>query len=400
MLRRLLWENKSRWLMTGAVVGSLVGMILMLFSIQLYIDARSIITKDSDLIGKDFLTVNKKVTIMSTADAANNIFSDEEIEDIRSQPFVEDVAPFVISRYDVTGTFKGNTESIALQTDLWFESIPSKYLDLDDEEWGWEVGDTYLPIVLSSDWLDMFNFRFSQSQGLPMLSESLIESIEMEFKIKGAAPKETFNGRVVGYSQRVSTTILVPQSFMDYANEKFAPGSENEPLQVLLVTDDPTNPELAQYLDENDLITNQDKLKASRTNRILILIVGVIMLIGLIVVALSVLVFILNFQLVISESEDNLRTLIYLGYPPARLSKFYAGIFLKIYLGITVVSVAALFAGKLLLIRYFNKAGIESISQAVGSGLSWKVLVFAVIFAVVFSIGNLLSIRSRVYRLA
>lgn len=386
--------------MTGAVIGSLLGMILMLFSIQLYIDARSIITTDSDLIGKDFLTVNKKVTIMSTADAGNNIFTEEEIADIQAQPFVEDVAPFVISRYDVTGEFQGKSKDIRLQTDLWFESIPTEYLDLQDEAWSWQPGDTLIPLVVSSDWLDMFNFRFSQSQGLPMLSESLIESLEMEFRIDGAAPTERYSGKVVGYSQRVSTTILVPQSFMDYANETFAPGSENMPLQVLLVTDDPTNPELAQYLDDKDLVTNQDKLKASRTNRILILIVGVIMLIGLIVVALSVLVFILNFQLVISESEDNLRTLIYLGYPPATLTKFYAGIFLKIYLGITVVSVAALFAGKWILLRYFNNAGIEAVTEAVGVGLSWKVLVFAIVFAIVFSLSNLISIRSRVFRLS
>lgn len=386
--------------MVGAVVGALVGMTLMLFSIQLYIDAKKIISKDSEIIGKDYLTVNKKVTIMSTADANKNVFTPEEIDEIRSQAFIEDVAPFVISRYDVTGEFQGQSKSISLQTDLWFESVPGKYLDIEDPSWDWQPGDSLVPIIISSDWLDMFNFRFSQSQGLPMLSESLIENISMEFRISGAAPMEKFNGKVVGYSQRVSTTILVPQGFMDYANEKFAPGMENRPLQILLVTSDPTNPELAQYLEENDLMTNEEKLKASRTNRILVLIVGVIMLIGLVVIALSVLVFILNFQLIISESEYNLRNLIYLGFPPARLIKYYSGILLRIYATITALSIIFLFIGKKILLGYFSKSGIEAITDGIGAGLDWKVWGFALVFTLIFGLINLISIRNRINHLA
>ncbi len=386
--------------MAGAIGGSLIGMTLMLFSIQLYIDANKIISKDSDLIGTDYLTVNKKVTIMSTADASGNYFTQAEIDEIKSQPFVEDVAPFVISNYDVTGEFQGSTKGIALQTDLWFESIPGEYLDLGDEQWNWAPGDTFLPIVISSDWLEMFNFRFSQSQGLPMLSESLIENISMKFKIKGAVPKETFMGKIVGYSQRVSTTILVPQEFMDYANAKFAPDVNSDPLQILLVTDDPTNPALAEYMDQNDLQTNREKLKASKTNRILVMIVGVIMLIGLVVILLSILVFILNFQLVISESEQNLRNLIYLGYEPGYLAKYYSGIFAKIFLGVTAASLLLLFIGKKILINYFQNSGIDEISNAVGSGVSFTVLGFAVIFALVFGISNVISIRKRIHKLA
>lgn len=44
----------------------------------------------------------------------------------------------------------------------------------------------------------------------------------LEVELRGEGKRQHFEGRIVGFSDRLNT-ILVPQQFMDWANQTFAP---------------------------------------------------------------------------------------------------------------------------------------------------------------------------------
>ena len=52
--------------------------------------------------------------------------------------------------------------------------------------------------------------------------------IQMDISLRGNGRVEQFKGKIVGFSNRLNT-ILVPQTFMDWANKSLAPGKEAQP---------------------------------------------------------------------------------------------------------------------------------------------------------------------------
>lgn len=52
--------------------------------------------------------------------------------------------------------------------------------------------------------------------------------IQMDITLRGNGRVEQFKGQIAGFSNRLNT-ILVPQTFMDWANMSFAPGKVAHP---------------------------------------------------------------------------------------------------------------------------------------------------------------------------
>ena len=48
-----------------------------------------------------------------------------------------------------------------------FESIPSHWLDINPTAFKWKKGSDFIPIIVSKEFLNLWNFGFAKSQGLP-----------------------------------------------------------------------------------------------------------------------------------------------------------------------------------------------------------------------------------------
>ena len=88
-----------------------------------------------------------------------------------------------------------------------------------------------VPIILSRDYLVLYNFGFASTRGLPTLREGEIGMIPLVVSLYGADGHVTrMRGHIAGFSSRINT-IAVPEAFMQWANGKFAPASRSNDVQ-------------------------------------------------------------------------------------------------------------------------------------------------------------------------
>jgi cell division protein FtsX len=130
------------------------------------------------------------------------------------------------------------------------------------------------------------------------------------------------NGRVVGFSNRISS-MLVPQSFMDWANGRFVQETiKQQPSRVIIKTKDPGNPELTNYLKKESLLTDADKTRFSKYRQIVDFVVTISGITGLLMLSFALLIFSLFIQLTIASCKEEIALLILLGNSPKNLGKF------------------------------------------------------------------------------
>lgn len=74
----------------------------------------------------------------------------------------------------------------------------------------------------------------------------------MDIMMRGNGRVEQYKGNIVGFSNRLNT-ILVPQSFMKWANENFAPNAEAQPARLIIEVSNPADSAIASYFRRKDM---------------------------------------------------------------------------------------------------------------------------------------------------
>ena len=138
---------------------------------------------------------------------------------------------------------------IHLSTDMFFESVPDKFVDIKLDKWHFDESTHTIPIIIPRNYLNLYNFGFAQSRSLPKLSEGLMGLIQMDIMMRGNGRVEQYKGNIVGFSNRLNT-ILVPQSFMKWANENFAPNAEAQPARLIIEVSNPADSAIASYFQK------------------------------------------------------------------------------------------------------------------------------------------------------
>lgn len=388
LLPRILYREQSRRHLVFAFLGTLAGLVLLLSGIQFYLDFRSVLAENRDLLDPEYIVLNKKVNLGQTLRLSQSGFSPEEIADLKEQPFTEEVAPFLSNQFPVSG-YTQNEAFPDFYTELFFEAIPDQFIDVKTEDWQWDPEEGVIPVIIPQDYLNLYNFGFAPSQGLPQIPKGVISMIDFKLRLqgKGRGNYNDYNGKIVGFSNRVHS-ILVPLDFLQWANAKYGYFDQSSPSQLILVSMDPTNPAIVQYLNEKGYDTIKEKLKSSRMNIILHFVMGFLLLIAAIIIGLAFLVFMLSLQLMISRSADKIVRLNKLGLQYKEISRPYILLLLVLMFGISTLSllVTGLITG--LLHRY-----AENWSLDISSSLQGVVYLVTLCLTILITAANILAIR-------
>ena len=384
MLDQVLLNPRNRWQTLGASLGVFIALFLLLFSLQIYLDIQVLTQGASD---NNFLIINK--------DFAKNkreklSFSPEEIVEMREQPFISQVDAFESNTYQVALS----STRMRFTTLLFFQSIPSIYLDVDTTLFQWKPGDN-LPIVLSSDYLTLYNFGFAPSQGLPRFSAETISLVDFTVTIGGQGKRESFTAYVAGFTPNINS-ILVPPEFMAYANATYGDSIQAKaPTQVIAETDNPYSLALEEFLDQEGYEVSRGGLIGGELKSTLYLLLALVVVIGLIIVSLALLVFILNFQVLVAQASQDIRLLLQLGYRietiAGTLSRRLLTRFSWLAGGVFVL---------LFLIKYSITASVIEQGYALGYFPNVLVLVAGVALCALFIFINHRSIQQNVQDLA
>ena len=334
---RILWQDHSRTHLIWAFLGTLAGFVLLLAGIQFYTDLKNVLAENRDLLDPEYIVINKKVNIGQTLGLESG-FSQKEIEEIRAQPFADRVDPFLSNAFPVSG-YTENERFPDFYTELFFEAIPDEYIDVKSEDWHWDPVKGTIPIIIPQDYLNLYNFGFAPSQGLPQVPKGIISMINFRIRLRGQGTGnyDDYTGRIVGFSNRIHS-ILVPLDFLQWANDKYGYFKKAEPSQVILVSKDPTDPSIVRFLDEKGYDTIREKLKSSRMNIILKFLISFLVAVAGIIIGLAFLVFLISLQLMISRSSDKIRRLNKLGFHYREISRPYIVLLMILMAGVTGLS--------------------------------------------------------------
>lgn len=320
---RLLRHNISAGQIIGYAVANLVGLAIVLTAVQFYRDFASGGDGDKDsMLTSDFLILSKKVSMLNTLGAGSTSFSREEIEDIASKPWCVKVGEFRSADFNVYASMELGGRGMS--TYLFFEAIPDEFIDIKPNGWSFDEDKPVIPIVLSKDYLTLYNFGFAATRGLPKLSEDLISKVPLKMRLSGNGNSGVYEARIVGFSSRLNT-IAVPEAVMNWADSIYSePGEYAEgPSRIIVEVKNPGDPEVTDFVKKRGYEIAGDKADTSRTAFILNLVTGIVMTIGIVITVLAFFILTLSLYLLLQKNRGKLRDLILLGYTPAQVSRYY-----------------------------------------------------------------------------
>ena len=357
----MLYKLQKNTLVKSQVIGYAltlcIGVCILLTVCQLYFDVKPLLQHQTDVFASKYAVVSKNISIFKTLDKEGIYFNKNEMEKLKQEPFVKSVSHFTPASFKI-GAYTDKNDNIPLfYTDLFFESIPDKYLDVQPDDWQWTEGSRFVPVIIPESYLNLYNFGFAESQGLPVFSNKI-------------------------------NSILVPQSFLDWANKEYGKTEVSNTSRLLVEFENPSDERVLQYFNTHNLSINKDELELSKMSfffhSALLFVVGI----ALIIIVLSVAFILLSVNLIIQKHKEQIVNLYYIGYLPHQIARFYQWV-------ISIVTVIAV-AGAIALSLYIRKLYTEKLNTLFEFNSEQSILFIAAI-TILLILGvlyNLLVLRN------
>lgn len=387
---KLLRQHISPGQLTGFFFANLLGMAIVLLGIQAYCDIHPVFTRGDSFLKKDYLIATKEVSTLGNLLGNSTTFSTDEISDLQKQTFTQKVGCFTPALFDVSASMGLENTGIHLSTEMFFEAVPDEFIDTDLSQWHADEAGGDLPIIIPRNYLNLYNFGFAQSRSLPKLSEGVMSLIRMDIILRGNGRVEQYKGNIVGFSNRLNT-ILVPQSFMNWANQTFAPDQEAQPSRLIVEVNNPTDTAIADYFQQKNYETEGNNLDAGKTTYFLRLITGIVISIGLFISLLSFYILMLSIFLLLQKNTVKLENLLLIGYSPTKVALPYD----LLTIGLNLI-VLLLSAGGVMWIRSYYTDTLQNLFPQLETGSLWPCILTGSLLFVFVSLVNILSIRKKV----
>lgn len=390
---KLLRQHLSIPQMAGFFFANLFGMIIVLLSVQFYQDVIPVFTAEDSFMRSDFLIVNKKIGTASTISGSSNTFNQTEVDDLAQQPFVSRMGKFTNANYKADVSMRVNGVSVLNNGEISFESIPDSFVDTPLRNWNYQPGEKTIPIILPRIYLTMYNFGFAQTHALPKLSDGLVGMIDFHIFVHGQHQEAQFKGKVIGFSNRLSS-ILVPQAFMDWSNDTFAPGETHAPTRLIVQVNNPSDPQFTKYLDQKGYEIENDKLNTEKTTYFLRLLVTMVVGVGLVISALSFYILMLSIYLLVQKNTHKLENLLLIGYRPAQVALPYQMLTIGLNLLIYGLALLAIFFA-----RSYYMDLIETLFPNIEDGNMLPAIAVGALLFVLVSLSNYAIIARKIVRI-
>lgn len=328
MIWKVLKNNIKPTQMAGTFLGIMLGLCILMGALSFYLDVKPVFEDKESFWKDEYIIINKQIKLTDTysqlkSDTVSKpLFSKTEIENLRNEVFIKDVAEFSNCSFMISAFSENNGPLSGFYTDLFLEAVPNKYIDVNYANWKWEENSDFIPAILPKTYLNLYNFGFAQSQNLPQVSEEGAGLVKFTIMIQGQGKKQKFETRIIGFSDRINT-ILVPEDFIKWGNENFGTEIDPKPGRLIVIANDPSSPDLFKYFDEHKYDVNKNQLSNSKALAFLKITTTIVLIIGLIIISLAFALMFISVQLLLYRNNDNIRKLSMLGYTINNISLPY-----------------------------------------------------------------------------
>ena len=384
-MNNIIWKLLRQ--LIGFAIANLIGLTIVLLAVQFYRDVRPVFNDEESFISKDYLIITRAVTGAGAMMGSVGEFSEEDISDIEHQPWCRQVGRFLNSDFAIDARL-GVGSGHAMHTQFFFEAIPDEFIDIDPDDWDFTPDKPEVPVVISRDYLSLYNFGFAATQGMPRISEGQAEMLPLEFTLSGNGQRKVMPGRIVGFSNRLNT-VIVPQDFMEWANRYFGTGATQQPQRLIVEVSSPGDVKIEQYMDEHHYEVAGDKMSSSKANYFLTVISGIVIAVGIIISLLSFFVLMLSIYLLLQKNTRKLQDLLLLGFSPSQVSKHYILLVVCLNAAVLVLAIILMLLGRMAYMDMIRAFGVS------GSSVAIAILVGLLIMGAI-TVGNIVAIRNKV----
>lgn len=272
-----------------------------------------------DNLGTTFITLSKEVVAVNKNQPRAATFTYTEIDAINGLPQVQDVGVLTSNKFPVKISL--NSPSYGFSKAGFLESIPDNFIDDKPVDWVWQYRNINVPVIVPSSFLEIYNYGLALSEGLPQLSKPTAMSLAFDLEIGDSLRTEIFTMNIVGFSDRINS-ILVPQTFLDYGNDAFAPDVVTRPSRLVINVSDPSDEQFVSFLKNRDYSMNSELLRWNKLRGVIEVVgytTGVVVLLLFVLVLLVYLIFV---SMKMNSISSSVNQLIILGYSP-RFLKFF-----------------------------------------------------------------------------
>ena len=79
ILNKIILSKQNRWSKSLSSIGSIIGLVIILISVQIYIDIQEIVNKNPNTITNDYLVLSKKIAKLSFLSKEKSYFTETEL---------------------------------------------------------------------------------------------------------------------------------------------------------------------------------------------------------------------------------------------------------------------------------------------------------------------------------
>ena len=386
---KLLRQHISIPQFVGFFFANLFGMMIVLFGFQFYNDVLPVFTSGDSFMKNNYMIINKSIGTGSTLSGRTNSFVKSDIDELKAQPFVRGIGLFTSAAYKVDAQMGVQGVNV-LNSELFIESVPDKFVDVSTDKWKYTEGSNEVPIILPRSYMTMYNFGFAQSHSLPKISEGLVGMIGFTLFVHGNGKEGRFKGHVIGFSSRLNS-ILVPQSFMEWSNAEYSANAADNPTRLIVEVDNPTDSKVTEFMENNGYDTADNNMDAEKITYFLKLLVSIVMIVGLIISVLSFYILMLSIYLLVQKNSEKLENLLLIGYSPLKVAMPYQILTLALNFLVLVITLCIL-----TVVRGYYLNVITMLFPEVNEGGMWLTIALGLTLFLIVSLLNVMVINRKI----
>jgi len=361
-------------------LSSLIGIFLLSFAIQLYLDLSQTDNNSEFKKLKNHIIISKKVSTLNTLGNRISNFSERELSKIFSLPGVQNVGKFYSNTFEVWGTLSAGKNSRNIGTELFFESVDDEFIDDLPKKWKWNKENRIVPIILPADFLNLYNYTFAPSRNLKPISKATIKLATFDLFLKGSKGSRRYKGRIAGFSNRINS-VIVPLDFLIQMNRELG-GKQTitkSPSKIIVNYSMGNFSHLLTFINKNNWQINNEKIVSEKFAALAKVILGVLLIFGLLIVFISLGSSFLYLGLTLHKSRSNIESLFLIGTNKKSIIEFYIRRLVRIYTIMTILVLCSIYYTKLLLISIFSNLGL-----LIPSGIHMFTVFFVLILFTLF----------------
>ena len=259
-----------------------------------------------------FYIVSKDISFLHTINKNFLNINDHDISNLTNVRGVKRVGKIYSSEFPCRIFLAGN---INYYSEVFLESLDNQYIAIDKTGFNWDPSQNKIPLIISKEFLHLYNYSFVRSNGLPVLTEKTAELLPLSIGVKGNSNQKQYKATIHGFSDRY-LSILVPMEFLLWANNYYAgkTSSEIRPTKLVVEISEKHPEPFLDYIEKNNYVIQNNKVGISENIKLIKVIIIFFVFLGISIIIVSLFFIYFSNQLIFEKERENIIKLQLIGH--------------------------------------------------------------------------------------